>query len=165
MRTRFQDIGRRDHFEAPRREIVGALLADLDLQLQEPRMNAQSSSSPGTLDRHGYRIRTSVTRAQAHVDRMASAWLIRRYIDPDTRFVFSTDEVLLRRFGLAAPGLKHLAQMIHDIDLKESRYGHAETSGVAAGLDAIAAAAPDDDARTAMAGTVLDRLLARFARA
>jgi hypothetical protein len=192
LRARFEEIGRRDHFEAPRREIVGALLADVDLQLQEPTMNVPIAPAMGTLDRESFHGRIWVTRAKVHVDRMASAWLINRFIDPDASFVFTDDarrspvpgglrfdmyggefthegdlctfEVLLRRFALSEPGLERIAQLVHDIDLKESRYAHAETSGVAASLDAIAEGAVDDPARVAMAGTVFDGLLRRFAR-
>ena len=192
LRARFEEIGRRDYFEAPRREIVGALLAEVDLQLQGSTMNIPVSPAKGTLDRGSFRGRVWVTRAKVHVDRMASAWLINRFIDPDASFVFTDDarrspvpgglrfdmyggefthegdlctfEVLLRRFALSEPGLERVAQLVHDIDLKESRYAHAETSGVAASLDAIAEGAADDAARVAMAGTVFDGLLRRFAR-
>lgn len=192
LRARFEEIGRRDYFEAPRREIVGALLADIDLQLQGATMNASVSPAKGTFDRGSFQGRIWVTRAKVRVDRMASAWLINRFIDPDASFVFTDDahrspvpgglrfdmyggefthegdlctfEVLLRRFALSEPGLERIAQLVHDIDLKESRYAHAETSGVAASLDAIAEGAADDVTRVAMAGTVFDGLLRRFAR-
>lgn len=192
LRTRFGEIGRRDYFDAPRREIVGALLAEVESQLQGPTLNALNTSAEGKFDRDKFRGRIWVTRAKVHVDRMASAWLISRFIDPEARFVFTDDarrsplpdslrfdmydgefthegdlctfEVLLRRFALSYPGLTRIAQMVHDIDLKESRYAHAETSGVAASLDAIAEAAVDDHGRVALASTVLDGLLRRFAR-
>jgi hypothetical protein len=150
-----------------------------------------TTRAAGTLDRSAYRGRVWVTRANVHVDRMASAWLIRRFVDPEARFAFvaasrrapvagglrfdmyegefthegelCTFEVLLRRFDLRDAGLARIAQLVHDIDLKEARYGHAETEGVAASLDAIAAAAPNDEARIALASTLLDGLLLRYA--
>jgi hypothetical protein len=191
LRARFNEIAGRDHFHAPRREVVGALLAGLEPDSRKAGAGAQATAA-GRLDPHAYRGRTWVTRARVHVDRMASAWLIRRFIDPQAVFKFvdaarrapegtglrfdmyggefthegelCTFEVLLKRFGLGAPGLRSIAQIVHDIDLKESRYGLPETLGVAASLDAIAEAASDDEARLSLSGTVFDGLLARFAR-
>src|SRR5262249_61636995 len=89
-----------------------------------------------------------VTRRGIHVDRMASAWLIRRFIDPAAHFRFvdprsyrqevgelrfdmfeaefthegdlCTFAVLLSRFGLSAPALRAIAEMVHDVDLKDA---------------------------------------------
>jgi len=190
LRARFDDIERRDFFAAPRREIAGALLADLAQAVENPAMPA-TTTVVGRLDRAAYLGRTWVTRPNVHIDRMASAWLIRRYIDPQARFDFvaadrpaasdalrfdmyngefthegerCTFEVLLERFRLAEPGLDVIAQIVHDIDLKEQRYAHPETTGVAAALDAIADGAADDATRLALAATVFDGLLKRFAR-
>lgn len=193
LRSRFDDIGRRDYFGASRREVVARVLTTLDRQLAGTNSEDSMTVAKGTLDRAAYRGRTWVTRANVRVDRMASAWLIARFIDPSSRFVFTrvearaaargrvrfdmyggefthvgdlcTFEVLLRRFGLTEPGLAQIGQLVHDIDLKESRYAHAETAGVAASLDAIAEGVPDDHARVAMAGTLFDGLLKHFAQA
>ncbi|MGQ0799970.1 MAG: chromate resistance protein ChrB domain-containing protein [Pseudomarimonas sp.] len=189
LRVLFDEIGQRDHFHAPRREVAGALLTSIEQQLAGG-VSAMKSASSGTFNTAGYRGRTWVTRARVRVDRMASAWLIRRFIDPAAEFAFVEDagstaagpgirfdmyggefthegeqctfEVLLRRFGLSEPGLDTIAHIVHDIDLKESRYGVAETAGVAASLDAIASAALTDAERLAFAGTLFDGLLMRF---
>src|SRR5688572_17431299 len=189
LRTGFDDISRRDHFQAPRREVAGALLASIEQELEGGRM-ATTAHGAGRLQAADYRARTWVTRARVHVDRMASAWLIRRFIDPAAVFVFTDDprgadagaglrfdmyggefthegdqctfEVLRRRFGLDVPGLESIARIVHDIDLKESRYALPETTGVAASLEAITAAPIGDDQRIAFAGTLFDGLLARF---
>ncbi|MGH7538090.1 MAG: chromate resistance protein ChrB domain-containing protein [Gemmatimonadales bacterium] len=128
--------------------------------------------------------RTWVTRAGVQVDRIASAWLIRRFIDPDARFKFApargyrpetgelrfdmfeaeythegarcTFEVLVQRFGLASDsGLGAIAEIVHDIDCKDERFGRPETAGVAALLGAITARHPDDDLRRLEQGGAL----------
>ena len=134
--------------------------------------------------------RTWVTRQGAKVDRIASAWLIRRFIDPaaELRFVdpegyepapgelrfdmfegeFThagercTFETLVERFGLADPALRAIAEIVHDIDLKEERFCHPETAGVASMIDGIAAARADDGERVRRGGEMLDDLNAHF---
>jgi hypothetical protein len=128
-----------------------------------------------TLRREEYRGRTWVTRAGIKVDRMASAWLIRKLIDPQARFKFvpakgyepqkgelrfdmfeaefthegdlCTFEVLLERFGLDEPALRAIAQIVHDVDVKDAKYGREEAPGLGQVVAGIAAAHPDDEAR------------------
>ena len=131
-----------------------------------------------------------VTRAGVFVDRMASAWLIRRFIDPDARFKFvrvarypggpaevrfdmvpaefthdgdmCTFEVLLERFDLHEPGLNAISEVVHDIDLKDEKFGRSEAAGIEAVLGGIVNAVPDDDARLAAAFPLFDALYDRF---
>ena len=131
-----------------------------------------------------------MTRAKIHVDRMACAWLIRRFIDPAAklRFVGKDDprvdgelrfdmyegeythegdrcsfETLLHRFGLTEPALVAIGEIIHDIDLKEEKYGRPETAGIATVVAGIAMASDDDLDRLARASSVLDDLHGYFA--
>ena len=104
-----------------------------------------------------------------------SAWLIRRFVDPAARFSFvdpatyrhapgelrfdmfegeyghegerCTFETLLARFGLDEPALRRVGEVVHDLDCKESRFGHAEAAGVAAMVQGIAAAHERDEER------------------
>lgn len=135
--------------------------------------------------------RTWVTRQDVHVDRMASAWLIRRFIDPGARFKFvaasgyrpeagelrfdmyeaeythegelCTFQTLLRRFGLSDPGLVEIGEIVRDIDCKDTKYGRSETAGVAAMIAGIAGGTPDDNERLARSGPLFDGLLDHFA--
>ncbi|MEW6594860.1 MAG: chromate resistance protein ChrB domain-containing protein [Thermodesulfobacteriota bacterium] len=118
-----------------------------------------------------YRGRTWVTRKKPFVDRMASAWLIKRFIDPAATFTFSdsaqktpadaitfdmpggafthvgdlcTFEVLLKTFGLMEKTLTKMAELIHDLDLKDGKYGAAEAEGVETILTGIRNTAADD---------------------
>ena len=144
--------------------------------------------SVARLDRADYRGRTWATRRRLWVDRVASAWLIRRFIDPQARFrwlaspahcpkgalgfdfdgaTFShvgdrvTFETLLASFGLDDdPALARIAAIVHALDVG------GEPVAEASGFEAVMAGArerlPDDDALLAEIGTVLDSLYAHF---
>jgi hypothetical protein len=135
--------------------------------------------------------RTWVTRRGIKVDRMASAWLIRRFVDPAARFSFvapegyrpaagelrfdmfeaeyghvgerCTFQVLVERFGLSEPGLAALGEVIRDIDCKDIRFGRPETDGLAAMIGAIVATTPDDADRLERSAPLFEGLLTHFA--
>jgi len=130
-----------------------------------------------------------VTRTGCHVDRTACAWLIRRYVDPEAAFVFvsdvsrlpddatpfditgqpfshhdgdSTFEVMVRHYGLSAPGLAALGRIVHEADIEDERFDAPE----AAGLDAIIRGIGElygDDRLIEVSATVYDGLLAHLA--
>jgi hypothetical protein len=134
--------------------------------------------------------RTWVTRRGVHVDRMASAWLIRRFIDSKGHFKFvaargyhaeqgelrfdmfdaeythvgdrCTFQVLLDRFGMADPALAAIGEVVRDIDCKDVKYGRAETAGVAAMINAIAESDVSDDERLARSAPLFDGLVTHF---
>jgi hypothetical protein len=136
--------------------------------------------------------RTWVTRAGIKVDRIGSAWLVRRFIDPQATFQFvdtstykhaslelrfdmyegefthegelCTFEVLIARFDLLAkyPALRPLAEMVHDIDLKDERYKRSETSGLSRMLDGLCARTKDDELRLQQGSQVFDALYESF---
>jgi len=144
--------------------------------------------TPPPLDTVQHRGRTWVTRAGIKVDRMASAWLIRRFIDPEARFKFvpaqgyppeprelrfdmfeaefthegdlCTFEVLVQRFGLGDPALRVIAEIVHDVDLKDSKYGRAEAPGIGQLVAGIAAAHADDEERLRRGTALFDDLYA-----
>jgi hypothetical protein len=135
--------------------------------------------------------RTWVTRQNVFADRIASAWLIRRFIDIKARFKFVTTrghrpatgeirfdmfdaeythegdrctfETLLSRFGLRDRGLPAIAEVVHDIDCKDEKFRRPEAPGVAAMLHAIALAAPEDDERLVRGAALFDDLHRHFA--
>ncbi len=119
-----------------------------------------------------YRKRTWVTRPRPGVDRMACAWLIRRFIDPAARFVFAdleaaevpkrqvafdmfgaefghrgdrcSFETLCDRFGIDEPAVRRLGQIVHDVDLKDGRYSPPEAPVVARLVEGLQATYKDD---------------------
>ena len=132
-----------------------------------------------------------VTRSGVHVDRIACAWLIRRFIDPQARFKFvdarshvpgpdelrfdmadaefthegdrCSFETLLLRAGLTDdPGLTAIGEIIHDLDIGDGKYGRPETSGLGAMLSGICASTDDDLQRIAFAGEALGQFHAYF---
>ncbi len=188
LRKRLGELEAIDFFGAPGREIAEGLLSGL-----EARMKTQTESSPpakANLEIQEVRGRTWVTRAGIKVDRMASAWLIRMFIDPEARFKFvpakgyapqprelrfdmfdaefthegdrCTFEVLIQRFGLADPALRHLAEIVHDIDLKDAKYGREEAAGVGQLVAGIAAAHPDDEGRLDRGAALFGDLYANY---
>jgi hypothetical protein len=173
LRQRLAEIVAIDFFGAPGREAVEGLVAGLEARMK-PETEASQQSKP-TMPIEAATGRTWVTRTGIKVDRMASAWLIRKFIDPKARFKFvpakdyqpqprelrfdmfdaefthegdnCTFEVLIRRFGLDDPGLRHLAEIVHDIDLKDAKFGREEAAGIGQLVAGIAAAHPDDEER------------------
>jgi hypothetical protein len=123
---------------------------------------------------------------------MASAWLIRRFIDPEARFEFvpgneyaprhgelrfdmfqaefthdgdlCTFEVLRRHFGLGDPALRHLAEIVHDIDLKDGKFARPEALGLDRLIAGIAMRHKDDPARLSEAVAAFDSLYEYFRR-
>ena len=182
-----------DFFGANGREAVDGLLARLEAVLREDEMRGVPRR--GARDAAGgfgpLRGRVWVTRAGVYVDRIASAWLIRRSIDPEARFKFvpakgyvpepgelrfdmyeaefthegerCTFEVLLARAGPPDPALAAIGEIVHDIDLKDAKFGREETAGVRALVAGLCAATDDDGERLARGAAAFDDLYAYFA--
>jgi len=136
------------------------------------------------------RGRTWVTRTGIFVDRIASAWLIRRFIDRDARFKFvdpaahraaprelrfdmfeaefthdgdrCTFETLLSRFAIRDPALRAIAEIVHDIDLKDAKFGRDEAPGIERVLAGIAADNRADEARLERGSLLFDELYAAY---
>jgi hypothetical protein len=183
LRRRTLEVASIDFFGAPGREVVEGLLSGMEARMQ----TVEGTEPPErTLDVAEHRGRTWVTRTGIKVDRMASAWLIRRFIDPQARFKFvpakgyrpeegelrfdmfeaefthegdrCTFEVLVRRFGLSDPSLRAIAEIVHDVDVKDGKYGREEAPGIAQLVAGIAAAHPEDEARLARGAALFDDL-------
>jgi hypothetical protein len=135
---------------------------------------------------------TWVTRQDVHVDRLASAWLITRFIDPTARFKFvaatgyrplpgelrfdmfdgefthgsdrCTFQTLVIRFELGDPALAAMGDVVHDIDYKVETPARPETDGIRALVQGLALAHAEDHARVVAARPVFDGLHAFFAR-
>jgi hypothetical protein len=173
LRNRLEAVMRNDFFGAPGRAAAERAVA---------------GGSPGGEQQRGGQI--WVTRAGVFVDRMASAWLIRRFIDAAARFKFVADrqyragpgeqrfdmfggeythegdrctfETILARFELGDPALGAIGQIVHDIDLKEDRYARKETAGVESVLRGIALETTNDMERLERSAPVFDGLYARL---
>jgi hypothetical protein len=188
LRKRIAEIRRVDFFDAPGRVMAEEAVRAVASEVESP---ADTSASTPVLGQPGeYRERTWVTRSGVFVDRIASAWLIRRFIDRDARFKFvdgakyrprdgelrfdmfdgefthegdqCTFEMLISRFALSDPALGAIAEIVHDIDLKDAKFEREETIGIERVLSGIAAAHADDDVRIERGGQLFDDLYALF---
>lgn len=178
LRRRLAEVSARDFFPGAGRADAEAAIA----ALAQPASSAAAAETPPA-------GATWVTRRDVGVDRMASAWLIRRFIDPAARFRFvapreavrpgelrfdmfggeyghdgerCTFETLLARFALRDPALRRLGELVHDVDCKDDRFGHPEAAGLAAAVRGIAAAEPDDAARLELAAPLFAAFHAAF---
>jgi hypothetical protein len=131
------------------------------------------------------------TRAGIHIDRAASAWLIKRFVDPDADFVFVTDpddvpadatpfdmrgveyghhgadctfETILRRHNLLDPALWRIAAIVHEADLEDDRYDAPEAPGLDVVLRGLSLTS-DDDTVMALTGPVFNGLYDYYRRA
>jgi len=142
------------------------------------------------LDLAGLRGRRWVTRPRPHIDRIASAWLIKRFIDPDAEFLFAppaefpkdaipfdapgvelshqgedcTFETLVKRARLRDRRLARLAEVVHEADLRDGKYPHEEARGIDVAVRALLAASPDDRQVLAQGMTLFEGLYATTSR-
>lgn len=172
--------------------VAGMSNEELAARFHQPAESGAGPDDTGPPDRVAPG-RTWVTRQNVFVDRMGSAWLIRRFIDPRARFKFvagrgyppapselrfdmfdgeythqgdrCTFETLLARFRLRDRGLAAIAEIVHDLDCKDEKFGRRETPGVGAMLRAITLAEPDDQERLVRAAVLFDDLHRHFATA
>ncbi|MBI2371483.1 MAG: chromate resistance protein [Deltaproteobacteria bacterium] len=170
-RRRLDEIQAIDYFGARGRTEASRLLQRLRSRLtavQASRPRQVTSSQP--LSPAAFRGRLWVTRARPHIDRLASAWLIRRFIDPRATFGFTTHqrpprqgvpfdmfgvefghhgedctfETLLKRFGLRDGRLKAIGEIVHDADLKDGKFARTEATLLDQIIRGLATTTADD---------------------
>jgi hypothetical protein len=182
LRRRLEEIQSIDYFGAPGRRGAERAIAALEVKLNRPTVEGRAG---GGEDMKG---RTWVTRQGVYVDRIASAWLIRRFIDPKARFKFTgsktyrpkagevrfdmfeaeythegnrcTFETLLERTNLRDRALRAIGEIVHDIDCKDDKFKREEAPGVAAMVRGLVRAHPDDPSRLAHGAVAFDHLYA-----
>ncbi len=151
LRRRFQEIVAIDFFHSPLRGRVEELL-----EMAHAAGPPALASDHGKVSRKDYRARLWVTRPRPGVDRVSSAWLIRRYVDPKARFAFvpegraprgavpfdmfrggfghrgedCTFETLQKQFRVRDRRASLLAQIVHDADLGDDKFGRKEGFGI-----------------------------------
>jgi len=177
-------------FPAPGRRESEAALRTLEDRLQ-PRTRGSTKDARKHTDLVG---RTWVTRRGIQIDRIASAWLVRRFVDPNARFRFveskgsqaaapgeirfdmvpgdfthegdhCTFETLVARTGLADPAVSQIAEIVHDIDLKDGKYGRADAPGIQRLLLGLVLSHPEDEDRLTRGFALFDDLYRSFSSA
>ncbi len=162
---RIRDV---DFFDAPGGAQVRRLEEAIAMRTRRPE-TVRREERPA-LDLATLRGRRWVTRPRPHIDRIASAWLIRRFIDREAEFLFAppeafppdaipfdapgvelshagedcTFETLLKRARLRDRRLARLAEIVHEADLRDGKYPHEEARGIDLAVRALLAASPDD---------------------
>jgi hypothetical protein len=165
LRRRFQEIAATDFFANPLHGRVEAVLASAD--------EADASSPKRKAKAAEYRNRVWITRPRPGIDRVSSAWLIVRFIDPKAKFVFADDpetnpaavpfdmfspqgfghrnhdctfETLCKEFAIRDGRVRRIAQIIHDADLGDEKFGRTEGVGLDQVLNGWAKQeVPDDE--------------------
>lgn len=190
LRKTFSNLAAIDFFPGEAQKQAEEALRDLEqraawtLSPDEPH---PVNESIARLNIQDYRGRIWATRQRPWVDRLASAWLIRRYIDPQAKLLWLTTpadcpsdalgfdfdgaafthvgarvsfEVLLASFGLETPALQRFGAMVHFLDVGGVQ--PPEAAGIESALAGLRDTITDDDQLLALASHVFDGLLASF---
>lgn len=190
LRKKLADIARLDFFGAHGRQNVEAALRALE-ERRHQHPDVSRSGAPPLLRAEDLKGRIWVTRRGVHVDRIASAWLIRRFIDPEATFKFvdgkayapelgelrfdmadaefthegdrcSFETLVLRGELVGDAALRVIGELIHELDIADGKFDRPETAGLGAMLNGICATTDDDLERVARGSDALDQLHAWF---
>jgi len=149
IRKQFREIRETDFFDSPRAK-------DLEMVLRKLEETHPRSKTQPKLERRDFRDKVWLTRPRPEIDRVGSAWLIRKFIDPKAKFVFGnkrglnrrvltfdmlggdfshdgddcTFETLVRRFGIQDKPVRKIAEMVHDADLGDDKFQRTECIGI-----------------------------------
>lgn len=170
----FDGIATRDFFHAATGQSMRKRIQAQETALRDAGKKASAEAASVVARRtQDYQGKIWVTRKNPFVDRMASAWLIKRFIDPKASFNFigereasnlekstvvfdvgggefthvgdlCTFEVLIKTFGIKDKAVKKIAEIVHDLDVKDDKYGKPEASGVEEILAGIRKTAKSD---------------------
>jgi hypothetical protein len=189
LRKRLAEVTAIDFFDSLGRQTAEGLVSSLETELRPETGTEGKELIKGLAE---YRKRIWVTRKGIHIDRMGSAWLIKRFIDPEAKFKFvpargyqpgereirfdmfdaefthegdrCTFEVLITRLVPGVAPLRGIAEIIHDIDLKDGKFERAEGAGIDALITGICAHCKDDDERLQRGSAIFDNLFESFSR-
>lgn len=190
FRQRLTAVEAIDFYGSAGRDRVAVLLGELQQALSGAG-RGQHGASTTERTRDAYVGRIWVTRPRPGIDRMGSAWLIKRFIDRDARFGFvdqppatgnsipfdmfgvefthrgewCTFETLAHAFGITDPAVDRLAGIVHDLDLKDARFGAPEATAVGAMVDGLQALYADDHTLLEQGMTMFEALYRSFERA
>jgi hypothetical protein len=189
FRERLAAIEQVDFFGSAGRDRVAALLTQLEEKVAGPRRPAVPARSTGTVDVRNYTSRLWTTRPRPGVDRMASAWLIKRFVDRQARFAFAADrvsvpqdaipfdmfgvefshqgsdctfETLCRVFAIEEQAVARIAGIVHDLDLKDGRSGAPEAPTVGAVIEGMQLSVPEDGDLLAQGMALFESLYRAF---
>jgi len=188
LKTKFDEIVAIDFFSAPERSAAEIVIGDLQSQMAGT-PKSKAAAKKNMTDLKGWMW---VTRENVFVDRIASAWLVRRFVDREAKFKFvsseaylpkkkelrfdmyegeythegdrCTFEVMVDRLGVTDRALSPIAEIVHALDLKDGKYDRPETAGLAVLLNGIVLAHSSDKERLERGGDLFDALYEHFQR-
>lgn len=170
----FDAVAKRDFYHSPTGQAMRKRITAAETGLRDARKKAPAETASIVARRaQCYQGKIWVTRKNPFVDRMASAWLIKRFVDPKASFTFideraveslhtatvafdmggaefthvgdlCTFEVLVKSFGIRDKAVKKIAEIVHDLDVKDDKYGKPEAAGVEEILTGIRKTAKSD---------------------
>jgi hypothetical protein len=185
VRARWNEIRRVDFFDAPGGPAVEKKIEEVEMRLARG-SRSDTSRRPSGSDRHPRLAgKVWVTRPGVKVDRMASAWFVRRFVDPKARFRFDapsrkpgpgevffdvtggdfthegdrcTLETLVASTGSRDAGVAEIAEIVHDLDLKDGKFGRLEAPGVGHMIAGIVESTSSDPERLRAGFALFDQL-------
>ena len=176
LRKDFEEVMTTDFFSSDEGKTLAAKAKQVEAELRSHLVTGEKREKPAAIIQQSpddYQEKTWVTRKRPFIDRMASAWLIRKFIDRDATFAMMdendmetvgkhyigfdvrggefthtgdlcTFEVLIKSFGLKDKALRKIAEIVHDLDMKDEKYKAAEAKGLEDILIGIRKTAKDD---------------------
>ncbi len=149
LRKQFHELREIDFFNTPRAQ-------DIEMLLRKMERTGKGKAALPKIDPKNYQCRIWLTRPRPEIDRVGSAWLIRKFIDPKAKFVFAsaasakpgavsfdmldaefshhgddcTFETLTKRFGIRDRTVRKIGEMIHDADLDDAKFQRNECIGI-----------------------------------
>ena len=184
LRQRFQEIRDIDYFQSSRGEDLQRLLQKAE---ESPKKKPETTIR---LRAEDYRSKSWVTRPRPEIDRVGSAWLIRKFIDPGAKFEFAntpaefskaipydmfevefshhgdycTFETLIQRFAIRDRAVLRLAEVIHDADVEDDKFRRVEGFGIEQIFKGWAKQGLSDQEILAKGFECFDALYAQFKR-
>jgi hypothetical protein len=184
----FTNIERIDFFSTPLAKEVRSIIEQIANHLTSSQPQCESPAPLQRYSTKAFQRKVWATRESIHIDRVCSAWLIRRFIDPQAKFIFApesklpkdaipfdifgaefshhgedcTFESFLKFFQIKDKALTAIAEIVHDIDMKDHKFGRPESAGLDAVVRALSNSLKDDHKVLEIGSTILDALYSYF---
>ncbi len=185
---KFQETQRLDFFNNTLADGAKGALNKIQSELAALKPSSAGEGALPIRSRREFRKKIWATREHIHIDRVCSSWLIRRFIDPKAKFLFApeikmpknaiqfdvmgaefghngdrcTFETLLNSFQLKDKALAEIAEIVHDIDLKDQKFKRPEAPGIDAIIRSLSDSLRDDHKTIEIGSAILDALYQRL---
>jgi hypothetical protein len=187
LREELEEIRKIDFFANPLSNKAQQILNDISARLISP--EEEMTTAPlKNYSKKDFQGKTWATRENIHIDRVCSAWLIRRFIDPSAKFVFGpenslppdaipfdvygaefghhgencTFETMVKAFAIRDAAITEMSEIIHDVDLKDHKFGRTEASGLNLVIRSLSDSIRDDYRVLDLGTSILDGLYQSF---